>query len=614
MEKKKQKAIKTGLITVIAGSQLFTLAPITILAEENKIVEEGKENKNTDQIESTVGSTEENKTVEEGKENKNTDQAEPTAGSTEENKTVEEGKEIKNTDQLKPTTGSVEENKTIENDEERGVNWAYEGKIEKHERVPFNQSTRQDGKLNLKYVAKVKLGTQLFETSNVLLKLPDTIKDIFKQSEEKGYDFRKYISASVKYPDSLGSGIFYKTKKYDWNEIEYKFGDTVVLKVPKASFWLFGSFTTDITFNYGDLIRDADIVPNKSNFDEMDLTWTTNIIDWTVIGSKKTNVDVNPLIIGEAMEKPKINAKDKVIKVGDKFDPLEDVTATDMQGNPIKVVVESNTVDSSKPGVYAVIYSATDKFGNKTEKTIMVTVKEKDPTEKPTIYAENKTINVGDEFDPKKGVFAIDSEGHVLDVNVVANTVNPNEPGSYIVIYSATDKYGNRAEKHITVTVKAKNPTEKPTIYAENKTINVGDKFDPKEGVYAIDSEGRLIQVDVVVNTVDTKQPGSYIVVYSATDKYGNKAEKHITVTVKAKDPTEKPTIYAENKTINVGDKFDPKEGVYAIDSEGSVVQVDVEINTVNPNEPGIYIVKYSATDKYGNKAEKYIQITVKSN
>ncbi|TKH19377.1 DUF5011 domain-containing protein, partial [Bacillus cereus] len=71
---------------------------------------------------------------------------------------------------------------------------------------------------------------------------------------------------------------------------------------------------------------------------------------------------------------------------------------------------------------------------------------------------------------------------------------------------------------------------------------------------------------------------------------------------------------YAENKTINVGDKFDPKEGVYAIDSEGSVVQVDVEINTVNPNEPGIYIVKYSATDKYGNKAEKYIQITVKSN
>ncbi|HFU7090444.1 TPA: immunoglobulin-like domain-containing protein, partial [Bacillus cereus] len=195
-----------------------------------------------------------------------------------------------------------------------------------------------------------------------------------------------------------------------------------------------------------------------------------------------------------------------------------------------------------------------------------------------------------------------------------ANTVNPKEPGSYIVIYSATDKYGNKAEKHITVTVKAKDPTEKPTIYAENKTINVGDEFDPKKDVYAIDSEGRILQVEVVANTVDTKQPGSYIVVYSATDRYGNKAEKHITVTVKAKDPTEAPTIYAENKTINVGDEFDPNKDVYAIDSEGRILQVKVELNTVNPKEPGIYIVKYSATDKYGNIAEKFIQVTVKAN
>ncbi|HFU7090453.1 TPA: immunoglobulin-like domain-containing protein, partial [Bacillus cereus] len=152
-------------------------------------------------------------------------------------------------------------------------------------------------------------------------------------------------------------------------------------------------FTTDITFNYGDLIRDADIVPNKGNYDEMDMTWTTNIIDWTVIGDKKTHVDVNPLVIGNAIEKPTINAEDKVINVGDKFDPLEGVSATDGEGNPLKVVVESNTVDSKKPGSYKVKYSATDKYGNKAEKTITVTVTAKDPTEKPTIYAENKTIN-----------------------------------------------------------------------------------------------------------------------------------------------------------------------------------------------------------------------------
>ncbi|PEY90306.1 hypothetical protein CN353_24470, partial [Bacillus cereus] len=495
----------------------------------------------------------------------------------------------------------------------KGVNWIYEGEIAKHERVPFNQNTRLNGKLSLKYIAKIKLGTQLFESSNVLIRIPDTFKKIFKQAEEKGYDFRKYISVSVEYPHPWGAGIKYETKKYNWNEIQYKYGDTILLQVPMASFLVLARFTTDITFNYGDLIRDADIVPNNSVNDEMDFTWTTNILDWTVIGDKKTHVSVNPLVIGNSIEKPTINAENKIISVGDKFDPLEGVTAFDGHGKPIDVVVKLNTVDSSNPGIYIVVYFATDIYGNGVEKGITVTVKAKNPTEKPIIYAENKIINIGDEFDPKNGVYAIDSEGHVLDVNIEANTVDVNTPGSYIVIYSAIDKYGNEAQKHITVTVKAKNPEVKPKIYAENKTINVGDEFDPKKDVYATDSEGLILQVDVEVNTVDINTPGSYIVVYSATDRHGNKAKEVITVTVKVKDPTEKPTIYAENQTINVGDEFDPKKDVYAIDSEGHVLDVNIEANTVDVNMPGNYIVVYSAIDKYGNRAEKPIIVIVKA-
>ncbi|HFU7090446.1 TPA: immunoglobulin-like domain-containing protein, partial [Bacillus cereus] len=308
-------------------------------------------------------------------------------------------------------------------------------------------------------------------------------------------------------------------------------------------------------------------------------------------------------------EKPTIYAENKTINVGDEFDPKKDVYAIDSEGRILQVEVEANTVDTKQPGSYIVVYSATDRYGNKAKEVITVTVKAKDPTEKPTIYAENKTINVGDEFDPKKDVYAVDVEGHVIDVNVVANTVDTNTPGSYIVVYSATDKYGNKAEKAITVTVKA--PTEKPTINAEDKTIQVGDKFDPLEGVSATDGEGNPLEVVVESNTVNPNEPGSYKVKYSATDKYGNKAEKTITVTVKA--PTEKPTINAEDKTIQVGDKFDPLEGVSATDGEGNPLEVVVESNTVNPNEPGSYKVKYSATDKYGNKAEKTITVTVKA-
>lgn len=77
---------------------------------------------------------------------------------------------------------------------------------------------------------------------------------------------------------------------------------------------------------------------------------------------------------------PVINASDKEIYVGDNFDPLKDVTATDAEDGKITLTqnnIKENTVDISKPGEYKVTYSVTDSVGATTEKTIKVTVKTK---------------------------------------------------------------------------------------------------------------------------------------------------------------------------------------------------------------------------------------------
>lgn len=77
---------------------------------------------------------------------------------------------------------------------------------------------------------------------------------------------------------------------------------------------------------------------------------------------------------------PVINASDKEIYVGDNFDPLKDVTATDAEDGKITLTqnnIKENTVDISKPGEYKVTYSVTDSVGATTEKTIKVTVKAK---------------------------------------------------------------------------------------------------------------------------------------------------------------------------------------------------------------------------------------------
>ena len=59
------------------------------------------------------------------------------------------------------------------------------------------------------------------------------------------------------------------------------------------------------------------------------------------------------------------------------------------------------------------------------------------------------------------------------------NLVNPVK-GTYTVVYEVTDDDGNTTTKEIIVTVISK---DTPIIIEENKTIEVGDKFDSLEDV-----------------------------------------------------------------------------------------------------------------------------------
>ena len=76
---------------------------------------------------------------------------------------------------------------------------------------------------------------------------------------------------------------------------------------------------------------------------------------------------------------PVIHAKDATLTVGDSFDALKDVTATDVEDGDltkeIKVIV--NTVDKKKAGTYKVGYEVTDSQGAKTTKYVTIIVKDK---------------------------------------------------------------------------------------------------------------------------------------------------------------------------------------------------------------------------------------------
>ena len=322
---------------------------------------------------------------------------------------------------------------------------------------------------------------------------------------------------------------------------------------------------------------------------------------------------------------PVIKATDKTITVGDTFDPMADVTAEDAEDGNLttKIVVEKNDVKTDVAGQYEVTYKVTDSHGATRTKTIIVTVNPKMEVlnEAPVIHATDKTITVGDTFDPKADVTATDEEDGNLTSKIIVekNDVKTDVAGQYEVTYKVTDSHGATRTKTIIVTVNPKMEVlnEAPVIHATDKTITVGDTFDPMAGVTATDAEDGNLTTKIVVekNDVKTDVAGKYEVTYKVTDNQGASFTKSITVTVNPKMEVlnEAPVIHATDKTITVGDTFDPMAGVTATDAEDGnlTTKIEVKKNDVDTTKAGKYEVTYKVTDNQGATRTKTIAVTV---
>ncbi len=322
---------------------------------------------------------------------------------------------------------------------------------------------------------------------------------------------------------------------------------------------------------------------------------------------------------------PVITATDKTIEVGDEFNPRADVTATDEEDGDItnKIEILKNDVNVNEPGIYDVTYKVTDTQGASYTTTIKVTVNPKaaDLNACPVINATDKTLTVGDEFDPLADVTAEDEEdGDITDkIEILENEVDTTKPGKYEVTYKVTDGGGASYVKTITVTVNSKMEplNAAPIIEAEDKTLTVGDAFDPMADVTATDAEdGNLTdKIEILNNEVDTTKPGKYEVTYKVTDSKGASYTKTITVTVNPKMEVLNaiPTIKAEDKTLTVGDTFDPKADVTAEDVEDGDLTDKIEVlkNEVDTTKSGKYEVTYKVTDNQGASRTMTITVTV---
>ncbi|CAM2948452.1 immunoglobulin-like domain-containing protein [Salinicoccus roseus] len=174
-------------------------------------------------------------------------------------------------------------------------------------------------------------------------------------------------------------------------------------------------------------------------------------------------------------------------------------------------------------------------------------------------------VQVGDDFDPLAGVYAVDNtDGNITgNIEVTSNNVNTNQPGTYNVSYRVENSRGAYYEytRVIEVSNAASDPVPMipPTeaqlsgdtgktesaeddvssssaitfLGLEDVTIPQGSEFNPKEDVAIIDVDGSDITHRTHISgEVDTDTPGEYTIAYAVFDHFGDPHAKARTITV----------------------------------------------------------------------------------
>ena len=181
--------------------------------------------------------------------------------------------------------------------------------------------------------------------------------------------------------DKFGYGTIVTNKKLDTYHVLHKFvSGNAGKELPKE--------ITDQLPETGSVEHGKTVKPSTETFANVEVTdgvwkfkgWTpakyvnvTEDVEFVGIWKFEKNASIINCI-------PIINANDKILTVGDGFDPYKDVTVKDKEEGDItkKIEILKNEVDTNKAGVYEVTYKVTDSEGASSVKTIKVTVIEKD--------------------------------------------------------------------------------------------------------------------------------------------------------------------------------------------------------------------------------------------
>ena len=234
---------------------------------------------------------------------------------------------------------------------------------------------------------------------------------------------------------------------------------------------------------------------------------------------------------------------------------IRDLKATDdVDGNDVTINLEYSNVNLSQDGQYQLLYTATDKSGNKSSLTIVVIVDGTGPT-----FDENEETTY---FINNKGII-FDSKYNVID-NLPEYIISKDSMGAYngIGIYITNDDSGNivimdTIDNSPSVgllmpndiileidneNVRGKGPEETAFIIKDSKSESVCLKILRDGQEMSISIEKAIIKIyadeeynafpDIDISSINKEEPAEIKITYTAIDAAGNKSEFIVTVII----------------------------------------------------------------------------------
>ena len=292
----------------------------------------------------------------------------------------------------------------------------------------------------------------------------------------------------------------------------------------------------------------------------------------------------------------------------------QNATASDsVDGNLTdSIVINQNDLNTSKVGIYTVIYSVEDNSSNRAEANRTVQIVD---TISPVITLNDANGTLGEKHQYMEVHSSYDEKQAVVTDNYDANKtiggdtseLNISKIGDYNVIYDANDSSNNSAQEvNRTVTVQ---DTQAPTIVLNgNDTIRVeaGSSFSDEYNATVSDNYDANRSIEGNTSDVNTSKVGDYNVIYDTNDSSGNLAHE-VNRTVVVRD-TNSPTITlngSSNITIEVHHDYTEQNATATDSIDGNLTdRIVIDQNDLNRSKVGIYTVIYSVEDNSSNRAE----------